>query len=57
MHLLSDEGYRADSAVVLSQTVKDGAGGDKWGGGNPIAHHKGKLSDQGAWSGVSSAAN
>lgn len=42
---------------MLSQTVKDGAGGDKWGGGNPIAQHKGKLSDQGARSGESSAAN
>lgn len=30
---------------------------DKQGGGNPIAQHKDKLSDQGAQSGVSSTTN
>ena len=42
---------------VYAKLWRTVGGADELGGGNPIAQHKGKLSDQGAESGVSSATN
>ena len=52
------EGLRErDTKVFMPNCEGQQEEADKQGGGNPIAQYKGKLSDQGAESGVSSATN